>query len=588
MGIRATLTLALCAVVASCMSAPQPSGARLSSPGRYEGYSPARFDGYERTSQYIEMRDGTRIAIDIFRPTSGGRVTDEPLPVVWMHTPYNRRTYSGGPTVERYPGYAIQLSKYGYVVAVADFRGVYASFGRNVGYNRGEWDETSRWDSYDITEWLAAQPWSSGKVGMWGCSAAGGSQMQAMTVRPPSLKAIIPMSAEFDAYEAFVLGGVAGPGRVAPPGQSGDNAAIAARDARAVAVDGPEGPVQLAQAVASHAGNIESPGSLPLRDSVSSATGDEWWRMTSPATYLDAIRAGQMGVMAVANWDEAGTRHGAFLTFNNVPRRNAKLLVGPSDHCGWSEVKAETGFDLVTEELRFFDYWLKGIDNGVMREPAVTYYTYNAPAGRAWRVSETWPLANEARTDFYLTEGLLGLARPAAPRALTAPFGPAAESQSTRIAAAPGGLVFQSAPLTEAIEITGHPVADLWISTAAGDVDVTARIEDVAPDGTTRSHQMLGRLRASHRALSRAPYDHLGLPWHSYRREDVRGMPAGEPQHLRFDLLPMSYIFQAGHRIRLTVTFADPQRRPGQSFEATLHSSPERPSFITLPLIPAR
>lgn len=131
---------------------------RVSEPGRYEGYAEAKYDGMERTSFYVPVRDGTRLAVDLFRPTKDGVVASEKLPVVWMHTPYNRRTYAGGPTVERYPGYAGRLVKYGYNVAVVDFRGLYASFGRNVGYNRGEWTDAARMDGYDVTEWLAKQP----------------------------------------------------------------------------------------------------------------------------------------------------------------------------------------------------------------------------------------------------------------------------------------------------------------------------------------------------------------------------------------------------------------------------------------------
>ena len=111
------------------------------------------------------MRDGTRLAVDVFRPTQGGKAATDKLPVVWMHTPYNRRTTQNGLTAANYPGKALQLVKYGYAVAVADFRGTYASFGRNAGYNRGEWQDAARFDAYDITEWLATQPWSNGKVG---------------------------------------------------------------------------------------------------------------------------------------------------------------------------------------------------------------------------------------------------------------------------------------------------------------------------------------------------------------------------------------------------------------------------------------
>jgi putative CocE/NonD family hydrolase len=578
-------------LMSACIHAPEmavmPDG-RISRPNDYAGWSNATYDGYVRASFHVEVRDGARLAVDLYRPTLNGVVATEKLPVVWMHTPYNRRVYRGGETAETYPGYALKLAQHGYNVAVVDFRGVYASFGRNVGYNRGEWVDAAKWDAYDVTEWFARQPWSNGKVGMWGCSATGGSQMQALTTRPPSLKAVIPMSAEFDAYAFTTVGGVSSPRPQAPPGQSGANDAIAARDRAAVAVDGPDGAVLLAEAVASHAQNIESVGVLPFKDSVSAATGLEWWKVSSPHTYLDALKQADIGVMAVANWDEAGTRHGAFFTFNNLPAANTKMLVGPATHCAWSAVKDETGFDLVTEELRFFDYWLKGKRNNVMAEPAVTYFTYNAPKESQWRTSETWPLPNEQRTAFFLTPGG-GLSRTASP-ALSerwTPMSPAPTAQTVTIEAASGGVIYETAALSEDLEVTGHPVAKLWIRTDASDTDVTARIDDVAPDGSTRSYQMLGRLRASHRTLAEPPYNHLGLPWMSHAEADAAPIPSGQPVELTFDLLPMSYIFKAGHRVRVTLTFADPDRRE-QPPSVSILSGPATPSLLELPLIPAR
>jgi hypothetical protein len=127
----------------------------------------------------------------------------------------------------------------------------------------------------------------------------------------------------------------------------------------------------------------------------------------------------------------------------------------------------------------------------------------------------------------------------------------------------------------------------LWVKTDAGDTDVTARIDDVAPDGSTRSYQMLGRLRASHRQLATPPYNHLGLPWQTHRIADARPAPAGQPIELKFDLLPMSYIFKSGHKVRLTLTFADPQRRESPP-PVTVLSGGATPSALTLPLIPAR
>lgn len=588
MRIAACIT-SIAFLAAACAATPQmavtPDG-KVSRPNEYVGWSEATYDGYERSSFYIPMRDGTKLAVDLYRPTQAGEAATEKLPVVWMHSPYNRRVYNSGEAAETYPGYALRLAPHGYNVAVVDFRGVYASFGKNIAYNRGEWVNEARWDAYDVTEWFAAQSWSNGRIGMWGCSATGGSQMQALTTRPPSLKAVIPMSAEFDAYHFTTVGGVASPRPQAPPGQSGENSAIAGRDRRAVAVDGADGAALLIDAIASHKDNLDSIGVVPFKDSLSPATNLEWWKLSSPHTYLDALIDTDIGVLSVANWDEAGTRHGPFFTFNNLPRNNTKLLVGPATHCAWSAVKDETGFDLVTEELRFFDYWLKGKPNNVMNEPAVTYFTYNAPKESQWRVSDTWPIANEQRTVFYLTEGgALDRTQSPARSERTAPMSPPTGATTTTVPVVTGGAIYETAALVQDMEVTGHPEMTLWLKTTAGDTDVMARIEDVAPDGSTRSYQMLGRLRASHRALAKPPYNHLGLPWHSFAQADARPVPPSEPVELKFDLLPMSYIFKTGHRIRVTVTFADPQLREAPP-PVTILTGGATPSALSLPLIP--
>ena len=539
-----------------------------------------------RSSFYVPMRDGTRLAVDLFRPTRKGVVSGERLPVLWMNTPYNRRDTKEGPTAERYPGFALRLVKYGYVVAVVDFRGLYASFGRNRAYNRGEWIAPARTDAYDVTEWLAKQPWSSGKIGMWGCSATGGSQMQAATTRPPSLKAIMPLSAEFDVFTFEGLGGITAPGPVTTAAGSTPNA-NAARDATGAPVDGPDGPALLAQAIAEHKDNIESPGALPFRDSWSDAMQDRWWISSSASTYLDALKASGIAVYAAANWDEAGTKPGDFYTFDNLPKGRAKLLVGPGVHCGWAKTEEDTAFSIVTEERRFFDYWLKGVPNGVMSQPRVTYFTYNAPKETAWRTADTWPLPAQRPTDYYLSSGALQPgAAPAAGQAST-PMSPPAPATVIHISAQTGGLSFDTAPLTSDQQITGDPVMHLWLSTRARDVDALAVIEDVAPDGSTQSYQMLGRLRASGRALAKAPYDTMGLPWHTHLRADARPLEADQPADLEFALLPMSYIFKAGHRIRLRLTFGDPERSPAGAPDVKVLWGGAHASRLTLPLIPA-
>jgi uncharacterized protein len=555
------------------------ASAPVSRPGEYRGYGDRLYDGYVLSSEYVAVRDGTKLAVDLYRPKErDGRAVTTPLPIVWMHTPYNRRTFSSpagtGNAGDFYPGTAARLVDYGYVVAIADFRGLYASYGKNAGYNRGEWMDAARYDAYDITEWLAKQPFSNGKIGMWGCSATGGSQMQAATTAPPSLKAIFPMSCEFDAYPFGVPGGMsAAQGDTkTPPG----GPAAAARDQLAVPVDGDASKTELRAAIASHAGNIENPGYVPFRDSIASNIPERWWSKSSPHTYADAIEASGIAIYAAANWDEAATKYGAFFTFNNLSR--TKLVVGPGTHCAWTSVLRDTGFDIVVEERRFFDHWLKGIDNGVMREPSVYYYTYNAAPENAWRSSPTWPLENEVPLPLYFGDKAL----------LKSPSdAPDAGDRVTLTYGATDALHYETAALERDLTVTGHPVVELWVSSTASDGDFVAQLDDVAPDGKATTYNMHGRLRASLRAEAEPPYDNLGLPWRPSRSTDAAPLRPGEPTRLRFDLLPISIVFKRGHRVRLTVGFGDAVTTPRLSPapQVTIHRDAAHPSRVILPTI---
>lgn len=140
------------------LSAAQRPEQRISKPGQYQGYSQALFDGWRRTSQYITMRDGTRIAIDVFRPTKNNVLHEERLPVIWEHRRYQRAAIDQNGTVhsqlDREDHPMRKLVPYGYVFVVADVRGAGASFGTRIDPN----PPRESLDAYDITEWLAAQP----------------------------------------------------------------------------------------------------------------------------------------------------------------------------------------------------------------------------------------------------------------------------------------------------------------------------------------------------------------------------------------------------------------------------------------------
>lgn len=583
--------LAICVLVTACVERKTENGNRISRPGEYAGYSEAIYaDEYDISSQYVEMRDGTKLAVDIYRPKDKvtGNVIETPLPVLWMHTPYNRRYNDNNKermTIEYYAGTASRLIKYGYVVATADFRGLFASFGHNEGYNRGEWLSAARYDAYDVTEWLAQQPWSNGNIGMWGCSATGGSQMQAATTAPPHLKAIFPMSFEFDVYDFRVPGGISNvrDPRPVPDGQPQPHEA---RDAMAAPVDADTDGAMLKEAFADHVGTVEGEGLTPFRDSYSKYLTDDavkqWWIKSSPSTYLDEINASGIAMYMAVNWDEGATKPGPFFAINNFTLPT-KLVIGPGVHCDWRTAENMTGFDIVTEELRFFDYWLKGIDNGIMDEDPVYYFTYNAPEGQEWQSAPAWPLPDEKRVDFYLGDGTLSTIEPADAgkdeTTVSYDFRPGSENPA-------GALIYETAPLKEDVQLTGHPSIKLWVSSTATDGDFVATIQDVAPDGTVSSYNVQGQLRASMRKLTEAPYNKLGLPYHSYMEADVMPLIPGEPTALEFDILPISMIFKKGHQIQLAISFAGRgTTRMENPPEIAIYRDADHTSYLTLPII---
>jgi putative CocE/NonD family hydrolase len=232
---------------------------------------------------------------------------------------------------------------------------------------------------------------------------------------------------------------------------------------------------------------------------------------------------------------------------------------------------------MATELLRFFDHFLKNVDNGWRKEPAIYYRTTNAAPGTGWRSADRWPLPAARAQILRLT----GAAQPGIPGSLTRNvpqknatadlFVVDYEPTCARAADAyfmmwpcgidKHGLSYATAPLAQDAHIAGHPVADLWISASTPDADLFVYLEDVAPEGsiTIVTH---GRLRASHRGEQRAPFrNFMGLPYHSGERAAARPLVPGEPVRMRLDLLPTSTIVKAGHRLRVTIAGADPRQR---------------------------
>jgi putative CocE/NonD family hydrolase len=497
------------------------------------------------------------------------------------------------------------LIKDGYVVLVADARGTGASYGaRREGFS----PEQSL-DGKSLLEWTAAQPWCNGHIGMMGGSYLGQSQFMFATTQEPYLLAIAPAAAPLDVYDHHYVGGV------------WEDVDWFSQRLRTLDFTSPAQPVDedlspdfsmMVEARHEHKGNIYNDQILlpdMFRDSWSDIGQFRPSITLCPLTYAEKIKASGVSIYIMAGWFDIFLRDSllAYKLFGH------KLIIGP-----WNHEKTCNGGNgiLAAENHRWFDYTLKGIDNGITREPAVYYYTFNAP-GKEWQFAEDWPLPNQKLTNYYFREGRSGTVASSNDATLITDI-PAVSSgrddhdASTRITVFEGkysrasrqwngdmtegvdkkGLTYTSSPLDTDLTVTGHPVAHLWVSSTAPDGNFFVFLEDVDKEGVSNYVSDRG-IRASRRAIhSQSPWNELGIPYHRSNREDYAPLPIGHPVELAFDIYPISYIFRKGHRIRVTVTCSHlPTYRLPESLNFTpppiisIFRNAEHPSYITLPVI---
>lgn len=519
------------------------------------------FDGVARSSIYVPVRDGIKLAVNIYRPTQKGLATATRYPVVFAFTPYRARYFDKNHKIVETADEAIfglrKLTQAGYVVAVADIRGKGASFGAR----RGFLDQTEARDGYDIVEYLAHQPYTTGKVGITGCSYLGGSAMLVASALPPSLKAVFSAATDIDKYAFVRQGGITAQFNTRP-----DEAPDV--DLASVPVDGDTDGAMLKAAVAEHARNTpmaELWASMPYRDSISSLTRSRFWEEVGPYTHMKALRSPKLAWYFWGNWNDEPTEQ----MIQAAANIKSHFIAGPGSHC-----IAPKQFDITLEQKNFFDHYLKGVDNGFDREPPYTWWR-EQPDGKGTLVhSRSLPGSGIARTSLYLSNSHNDAPAAFDTGSLAKRPGVAAKtpfrvqydvSDSEYFRFWPklpdgNGATFTSAPLATDAEIEGYPVVHLTVSLDASDADVFAYLEDVDGSGqaTVLSH---GRLAASHRKISVAPYNHLGLPYHSGLKADVSPVTPDRPVSLAFALSPRAYTVAAGHRLRVTVAGADSRQR---------------------------
>ncbi|MFT5052257.1 MAG: putative CocE/NonD family hydrolase [Chlamydiales bacterium] len=574
---------------------------RRSAFGEYEGYSTERFDGWETTSTYVEMRDGVLLAVDITRPTRNGQVSDEALPLVWTHSRYHRRM-AGRPMVELFTSLQ-RLLRHGYVVASACVRGG----GASTGVYEGLFSEAETRDAIELIDWFVEQPFCDGNIGMYGGSYLGITQYMAASKAPGALKAIFPDVAAMDMYDAVH------PGAIYRSDMMGHWARLTAQldtVVPAADVDGDEGGALRKQAVAEHASNWDvgkEYGSGPYRDRDVPTLR---WLSHGPIGYLDEINQAKIPAYHCNGWFDVFAMD-AVLWFANFdgPQR---LVMGDWSHAQMTEERARI---MSVEQHRWFDRWLKGIENGVENEEPIQYALMTEPGQMTWQAASHWPPrgtsslalhfgAGPSKSVVSSNDGKLTSVRP-----IDASFDDYAIDASTTTGTATRWdnavgaaramaypdlanndtrcLTYTTPILEQDLTVVGHPVVTLWLTAKKGDANLHVLLEEIDDRGQVQ-YVTEGVLRASQRKLAKAPFDNLGLPYQRCFEEDAEAVPADEPVEVSMDLLPTATVFNAGHRLRVTIMGADAdntQPSPLTDNSIRIHRGTDHDSRIELPVM---
>jgi hypothetical protein len=558
----------------------------------------------------VEMRDGIVLRGDIFRPDADGK-----FPVLLQRTPYRRSVW----------GYDVNFAQHaaarGYVVFLQDVRGRYTS--------DGEWypfiHEAE--DGYDTIEWVATQPYSNGKVGMFGGSYVGATQMLAAAAHPPHLAGICPVVTASNYHDGWTYQGGAFEQWFDESWTSGlaqdtllHQVERMPSSSEAVNVlplanypiynENPSGVVNVTTSVV-------APYFL---DWLAHTNYDDYWKRLSIEEHFPDIRVPALHVGAWYDIFLGGTlRNYAGLKKNAATedaRKGQRLLVIIGGHAGSGSKIGDLDFGpeaLKNEEeditLAWYDYLFKGMKNSLATGKPVKIFVMGT---NQWREEDDWPLARAQATKYFLhSEGVANSTKGVGSLSTSAPgkepadkytYDPADPAptvggplccDSDHLAPGPRDqrkvedrkdvLVYSTTALEHDVEVTGPVRLDFFASSSAVDTDFTAKLVDVYPDGTA-INLTEGILRARYRDS----------------QEKATLLTPGQVYSLSIDLWATSNMFRAGHRIRLEVSSSNFPRfdrnlntgEPAASSDKlvpatnTIVHDKEHPSALILPVVP--
>jgi putative CocE/NonD family hydrolase len=589
-----------------------PVACLAQSSGRYS-WPKAKFEVRREDGIMVPMRDGVHLATDLYFPSGD----DNRWPVILIRTPYNKVPYRDHKSV------AYQFAGQGYIVAVQDTRGRYASEGD---YTAFAGDVT---DGYDTTDWLSKQAWSSGSIGTYGCSYVGDVQILQAQLRHPNLKAMIPQAAGSSigaAEDRYYYFGARKAGNMDLASGLAWFSNQGNKDRTKPAPHVPDSTLRQFWGTLPLVGMVSRAGGArsDWDDMVSRELTDSWWDQFG---YLKGNEKFDVPALHIGSWYDFGVAE-VLLEFNllrtNAVSTRAKanqfIVISPTNHCqsetGTTEHTVVGGrdvgdarFEYYATYLKWFDHWLNGIDNSVEKMSKVQIYVMGK---NTWRGENEWPLARTQFTKYYLHSdghansrsglGTLNTTLPEREQADQYTYDPGDAVQSrggpicctgnpeadgsydqSEIEKRSDVLVYSTQVLKQGIEVTGPLKAVLYVSSSAKDTDFTAKLVDVYPDGTAYNVQE-GILRARYRE------GFTKKVW----------MKAGEVYEIPIDLEATSNYFGPGHRIRLEVSSSNFPRfdrnlnTGGNNFDETtwvkarntVHHTGKNASYILLPVIP--
>jgi uncharacterized protein len=562
----------------------------------------------------VPMRDGVNLSVDIYRPDDGGK-----FPALLAFAIYNK-DLQGPDVANALPPQPAWSSLWAGPLEAGDTkffvsRGYIHIIGSPRGVGKSDSGGSRQWDSYDLIEWIAQQPWCDGNVGMVGISGFGAEQLHVARQSPPHLKAIFP----FDPRGAY---GTLGSFREEYPG----------------------GVLHLFRYLLMHFAAIHGakgkPGALPPDKEAlwQEAMRNPDYRMY-PHIYNVLTQKGQhmppYFQLLIDPYDNEATVKEAEESF-------PKIKIPTYTGSGWYAYTykthlngAQNYFERISapkkltlagpahldrpfhsmhgEILRWYDHWLKNINTGIMKEPPVHYWVMGA---NEWRSGSDWPLPETQWTKFYLNSW---------ERLQTAPFTPSSAedelppdafgqmppTQTNGVAL----LRYMTDPLPHDVLIAGPSVLNLFAAIDQDDTNWFVTLKDIGPDVSVRSVRegerdlpgdlrerelTRGWLKASHRALD-PKRSKPWRPWHPLTRQAQQKVTPGEITEYAIEIMATANLFRRGHRICVEIASADmPTGVAGAtnaeyvpnhivSSRTTLHKiyhDAGRPSHLLLPIIP--